>query len=76
MPLSRLKNLQRKHTLVPEHQSDSEKPILAARPTLNLRSRLPESIDEEQRQQDDVLCDLGSRQDIVNPLLELFIRSC
>lgn len=56
--------------LVTQHQGDREQTVFAAKLASDSRIELLQSIDEEQAQQYDVLCNLGSREYRGHPLTE------
>lgn len=60
-------------TFVAEHEGHREQSVLAALSPLDLRRRQLESVDEEQREQNHVLCNLGGRQHVVDPFAELLV---
>lgn len=58
-------------TFVAKHERDSQQSVLAASSPLDLWCRTLESIDEQQSQQNYVLCHLSGGQDVVNPFSKL-----
>lgn len=60
--------------LVSQHKRHGEKPVFAARATIDFGVRALQPVHEEQCQEDHVLGDLGGRQNGVDPFLVSSIR--
>ena len=62
--------------LVPEHECYREQTVLAARLSFDARVKCLQAVDKQESEDDDVLCDLGGREDGSHPLAEACCRNC
>lgn len=55
---------------IAQHQSNGKKPVFAAWLALDSRVEFLQSVNEKQREYDDILCNLSSREDSRDPFSE------